>query len=280
LNDGGEVNVGFFIDFRQLLWVRIDNIKRYSSFLRRFFSMKYLKMFIFCSIALLGVGCLSDQPRDMTTNPPQGSESPPPPASEAECTEASANYRVTFIATWSAQTHPTDFPANPHFSGLVGGTHNAQAFFWREGMLASQGIENMAELGAQNSLSGEVNQAMMAGNADQVLLGGGISPSPGTVSLEFAISNQFPLITLVSMIAPSPDWFVGVDSLSLCENNEWVDQKMVRLEPYDAGTDAGATFDSADSDVEPQIPIVEITGAPFEVNGSVPSLGMFVFEKI
>ena len=35
-----------------------------------------------------------------------------------------ARYRVTFQATWSAETHPTNFPANPHFSGLVGATHN------------------------------------------------------------------------------------------------------------------------------------------------------------
>ena len=30
----------------------------------------------------------------------------------------SARYKVTFDATWSAATHPTDFHAVPHFSSL------------------------------------------------------------------------------------------------------------------------------------------------------------------
>jgi hypothetical protein len=38
-----------------------------------------------------------------------------------------ARYRLTFNATWSAQTHPNDFPPSPHFSGLIGMTHNSNA---------------------------------------------------------------------------------------------------------------------------------------------------------
>ena len=35
--------------------------------------------------------------------------------------ETSARYRLTFSASWSVHTHPTNFPASAHFSGLVGG---------------------------------------------------------------------------------------------------------------------------------------------------------------
>ncbi len=245
--------------------------------------MKFLKAFILCSLAFVCVRCVSDQPRGDAVVPPPGTETPtPPPSTSASstCTEASANYRVTFNATWSAQTHPTDFPSAPHFSRLVGGLHNDKVLFWKEGMLASQGIENMAELGSTSTLMGEVNQAISQGNASLVLLGTGIIDSPATDSITFTISKEFPLVSLVSMVAPSPDWFVGVDSLSLCENKEWVAQKTVELEPYDSGSDAGVTFTSPDSDIDPQIPIVEITGAPFLNNGSVAPLGTFVFEKI
>ena len=46
------------------------------------------------------------------------------------------NYTVEFESTWSANTHPTDFPSNPHFSGLVGGTHDNSVTFWETGQLA------------------------------------------------------------------------------------------------------------------------------------------------
>ena len=48
-------------------------------------------------------------------------ETPPEPV-----ISATARYRVRFNATWSATTHPNDFPSAPHFSGLIGGTHNEE----------------------------------------------------------------------------------------------------------------------------------------------------------
>jgi len=41
---------------------------------------------------------------------------------------------------------------------------------------------------------------------------------------------------------PSPDWFVGLDSLDLCRGGDWLDQLTVDLDPLDAGTDRGLTF--------------------------------------
>ncbi len=38
---------------------------------------------------------------------------------------------------------------------------------------------------------------------------------PGSTSLDFELTEDFPLVTLVAMIAPSPDWFIGVRNLDL-----------------------------------------------------------------
>lgn len=198
----------------------------------------------------------------------------------SSCTENSAHYQVTFNAIWSAQSHPTDFPDHPHFSGLIGGVHNDQVVFWNEGSLASQGIEDMAERGKKSPLDEEVQAAVDQGTALSILSGDNIDPSPGLAALQFSITPDYPLVTLVSMVAPSPDWFVGVSALSLCENGEWVESKTVELQPYDAGTDSGVSFESADADIDPQIPIQEITGFPFESNGAVAPLGTFVFQRI
>jgi len=95
-----------------------------------------------------------------------------------------------------------------------------------------------------------------------VILGGGISPSPGTTSVSFTIDRDFPLVTLVSMIAPSPDWFVGVAGLPLFANGNWVTETTVPLWLYDAGTDSGANYTSPNQDTNPQNPIALHTTLP------------------
>lgn len=46
------------------------------------------------------------------------------------------------------------------------------------------------------------------------------------------------------MISPSPDWFVGVSALELCQPDcTWLESKIVDLYPWDAGTDKGTTYD-------------------------------------
>jgi hypothetical protein len=69
------------------------------------------------------------------------------------------------------------------------------------------------------------------GTAHLPLAGGGIGTSPGGVALTFpqAMSRDFPLVTLVSMIAPSPDWFAGVDSLSMITNGNWATNLVATL---------------------------------------------------
>jgi Spondin_N len=200
--------------------------------------------------------------------------------SPAPTPEATARYRVTFDASWSAATHPTDFPGNAHFSGLIGGTHGPAVRFWQEGGLASEGIRLMAERGRQSPLDLEVGAAIAAGTAQHVLAGDDVPRSPGAARLDFDISRGLPLVTLVTMVAPSPDWFVGVSGLSLIENGGWVAEKTIFLHPYDAGTDSGATFASADVATEPRAPIRKIDMGPLVEAATVPHLGTFTFRRI
>ncbi len=82
------------------------------------------------------------------------------------------------------------------------------------------------------------------------------------------------------MLAPSPDWFVGVHGLNLLQGNQWVENISVELMPYDAGTDNGTDYVSSDDDTQPKQPIAEITGAPFLNNGSGKPVGTFRFTRI
>jgi hypothetical protein len=193
---------------------------------------------------------------------------------------ATARYRFTFEALWSAATHPQDFPGDPHFSPLVGATHLASTRFWQEGSAATDGIRDMAERGLTSRLSDEIRTAVAAGAAQHLLLGGNIRVSPGSVSLEFEVSQGHPAVTLVSMVAPSPDWFTGVSAFQLLENAQWIERRSLELGPWDAGTDSGTTFTSPDEATSPRRPVSRITGFPFLLNGQVRPIARFTFERI
>ncbi len=194
--------------------------------------------------------------------------------------EPTAEYDVVFNATWTAATHPTDFPAGAHWSGLVGGLHNHRVEFWRPGGNASAGIQFMAERGGKFSLLAEVDAAIAAGTANRQLSGSGISPGAGTTTLRFQIDRTHPLVTLVTMVAPSPDWFAGVRGLPLVENGQWVQSKTVPLVPWDTGTDSGASFASPDLVTTPRGVITRIVTPPLATNGYAPPMGTFTFTLV
>lgn len=59
----------------------------------------------------------------------------------------------------------------------------------------------------------------------------------------FRVDSDHHLLSLVSMIFPSPDWFVGVSGLELCQTDcKWIERKEVELYPWDAGTDGGTSY--------------------------------------
>lgn len=193
--------------------------------------------------------------------------------------EATADYILTFESSWSSVTHPVNFPGNPHFSGLIGAIHNMNIVLWEEGQQASVGIKEMSERGRKDSLTSEIEQFIQMQNAGQVLSGGGIGLSPGSVTLSFQISSDFPLVTIVSMLAPSPDWFVGVSALDLTENGRWIDKIVVELYAYDAGTDSGTDYTSTNQVTSPPQNITKLTESPFKIADTIPSVGTFTFER-
>ena len=213
------------------------------------------------SIAILSIVFLANCDRDKGIISPELS--------------ATADYILTFESTWSNTTHPTDFPASAHFSGLIGASHNSNVTFWQEGQLATLGIKDVAEKGVKDQLKAEITTAIQNNFAGVELSGGGIATSPGSVSFLFKIRSEFPLISVVSMIAPSPDWFIGVSNLSLVENGQWIDEKVIEIDAFDAGTDSGISYISADFATIPHENISQIQEAPFKVNNEIPSIGTF-----
>ena len=194
--------------------------------------------------------------------------------------QGTATYQLVFLSTWSQATHPVQFPSNAHFSPLVGATHVAATSFWQPGTLASPGIKNMAERGMTAPLSSEVQAAITAGQAQQVLLYGALGTSPGTQTITFTVAAEFPMLTLVTMLAPSPDWFVGVHGLPLFSNGDWIDNIVVPLQVYDAGTDSGISYASPDLVTSPPQPVSPVTTASGPFLGLPGPVGTFTLQRL
>jgi len=194
-----------------------------------------------------------------------------------------ARYRATFNATWSVETAPTNFPADPHFSPLTGAVHNEQVIFWQPGDLASPGIEQMAETGGTTILLSEIDFASSEGQVLSSIEGFGIHTSPGGTSIEFTVNRDFPLVTLVSMLAPSPDWFVGIHGFNVIDDsNNFIDIVNIEMSLYDSGTDSGLQYESPDRDSEVPQAILLTNSFPVDSNffNGNPSVGTLSLQRL
>ena len=190
-----------------------------------------------------------------------------------EVERGEARYLVTFDATWSASSHPEMFPASAHFSKLTGAAHAPVLSLWEVGGIATNGIRSMAETGATDLLRGEVGAL---GDDAAYVEGGYVGVSPGAATAEVIVSDARPLVTVVTMLAPSPDWFVGVSGLDLRTTDGWIDRTTVDLVVYDAGTDDGPTYAAENAARVERAPIAEVAYAPL----AGTSVGTFTIERV
>ena len=191
----------------------------------------------------------------------------------------SARYQLDFVSTWSMATHPTNYPANAHYSPIFGVTHTAAISLWNPGELASAGIEEMAELGATDLLNEFAKTQQSMENIGTIFIGERLD-TPINYSIIFDIDVRFSQVTAVSMLAPSPDWFIGVSGLNLYENGKWVEQISIDLPVYDAGTDNGAVYRSANDDANPAMPITLLSASQTDFLNGTPTIGTFIFTRI
>ena len=194
----------------------------------------------------------------------------------------SATYEISFLGTWSDASHPFDFPdGRDHFSSAVGMVHQEGAQIFNTGDLASEGIEDMAENGENGALATEVDELVEEGSALSYFSGGGLSNGQAERTFEIEVNTDYPFVTIVSMIAPSPDWFVAVRDVNLFVDGQFVDELTLDAPSYDAGTDSGPSFTSPNEDTDPAEPISRITDAPLgDGEGVEPAVAMFRFVRV
>ena len=195
-------------------------------------------------------------------------------------TAETAKYKVTFNANWSNQTHPLDYPKGALLSGMIGATHNQKYFIFVDGKTATNGLEALSEKGAHSPLDTEINQSISSGNAGALFESGPLFKFPGNISAQFTADEKYPLVSVVAMIAPSPDWFTGVSNVPLKQDGKWISTVTLPLLVWDAGTDFGTTYQADDANAQPR-QVVRINASPhFAGPGGVVKIGTVTFTRI
>ena len=179
-------------------------------------------------------------------------------------------YTISIEVTWDSLSHPySNFPIGPeswnqpHFSSIIGLSHGTEFSLWHSGNQASLELKACAENGDADPYKTLINTTLDADKGLQLMQTSG-GPAPSKVSTTVTVSEQFPLLSFVSMIAPSPDWFFGVESLDLRQSGAWRDTIVVELFPYDAGTKDGTSYSYAFEATSPAQSISPLRGTlPF-----------------
>ncbi|MCA1828933.1 MAG: spondin domain-containing protein [Myxococcales bacterium] len=181
-----------------------------------------------------------------------------------------AVYEVKFQGVWTARNHPIDYPkggslslSGAHFSGVIGAPHNGKYAIFTQGALATRGLELLSHKGSKSPLDEEIKAAQAAGNAGEIFDTGVFLDVTSPKTATFEVSDRFPLVSLVAMIAPSPDWFTGVSGLDLKEDGRWVDSKTVEAYAWDSGTFDGDTYKADEKPSTPHQPIAPSPAPPF-----------------
>ncbi len=201
-------------------------------------------------------------------------------AAQAAPAESPVRYEVSFERTWSAQTHPQDFPLLAHFSPVIGATHDARFELFPTGGTATAGLERLCEEGKHQPLDAEVRAAIEQGGAGVLIeTPDPLRSVPGKATATFEIDETHPMVSIAAMIAPSPDWCAVAAGVVLYEKGQWVAKKTIVLEAWDVGTDSATSYRAFDDDTQPRGPIQRSETPYFVKAGARVPVGSVTFVR-
>jgi len=178
-------------------------------------------------------------------------------------------YKVSVKSLWTEKNYPDSYPSNPHFSPGVYGVSMFGFTPENSNGFATEGLKIIAETGATSTLKKEFEESNLM-DMDTVGTTGLIENANNNNKHSFtAVVHEcngmnYSYVHWVSMIAPSPDWYVDVelDLDYLYEQNRKNGAKQATLFPaMDSGTDSGTTYTSPDEPTNPAVKVFNLYAA-------------------
>jgi len=174
-----------------------------------------------------------------------------------------AVYRLSIRTFWEEEQFPKQYPQwrpPAQWSKTIGFSHSNRYKLFSIGSIAGDGVKQFVETGDSDKLDREAatNNFFDAFIAPPVTSGG------GNTTTKIFLDGNNTKISLLTKLVPSPDWFIGLDSLDLCQDNNFIDSITTEAFPLDAGTDNGFTFTSPNWPTDPQ-------GVIFRISSQYPT---------
>ncbi|XP_068236272.1 LOW QUALITY PROTEIN: spondin-2-like [Palaemon carinicauda] len=168
-------------------------------------------------------------------------------------------YKVLVQTFWSRDVFPKQYPEwrpPAQWSKVVGRSHDDSFHLYHVGQIASDGLKQFAELSQTDILDA---QSQGEGGIFDEFIAPPVTQGVGETQAQFFVDGNHTKVSMMSRVVPSPDWFIGVDSLELCVDGTWLDSVALEVDPMDAGTDNGFTFTSPNWPTVPKKPVTRIT---------------------
>ena len=205
--------------------------------------------------------------------------------SGAQAAEDSASYTVTVTPLWLPANFPVEYPkagifTGPHFSGVIGASHDERFNLFKLGSMPSAGLERLSEMGKHDPLDAEIKAAMGAGGVGALFESDPNKELPTKVQVfTIKVDAKHPLVSMAQMIAPSPDWFAGVANVNLMDGSKFVAEKTVDEMAYDSGGDDGTTYTADDVDNNPKKSTSMASPKHFAANGKPIPVAHVTFKR-
>ena len=138
----------------------------------------------------------------------------------AACT-GTATYEIIFF-NQITDTEPGAASSSRHYSPMVAVAHGSAWAPFSIGQTASDGVKDVAELGATTQI---LSEASAQGATTQVAATRSEYPqrvTSGYQVAQIAVDATRPKLSALTMIAPSPDWFTGFSNVSACNETSRV----------------------------------------------------------
>lgn len=246
---------------------------------------RHLNLLIVMMLLALGLAACHQQAAENETAsmPSATTDAAPTPAAMAQA--GPAKYRIELTPLWTKANFPFEYPDTslihkPHFSGLIGTAHNAGYHIFAEGQMPTPGLERLSEMGKHDPLDAEIKAAIGAGNAVALTESDPLKDFSQTATAEVMVDDAHPMVSIVAMIAPSPDWFTGVSDVNLMENGAWVSSKTVDANAWDSGGDDGTTYLADDKDANPKKPTSLNKSPHFMKDGQMMPVARITFTRL
>lgn len=189
----------------------------------------------------------------------------------------SARYMIKFVSNWGSNPQEIRFPPNPHTGNMFLAVHNDKFGLFTVGGFASRGIAETSMFGTiDNLLENMKNPNIKKISTSEVI------STPGEKTFIIEPDQAYHYFSFSTMIAPSADWFTAVSKINLIENGKWIQEKILPLFAYDAGSDAANKLGFTDKHIprDMPLPITPLTSQFLFPDKKVKPIAMLLIKKI